>query len=131
MYKRHLILLSLFFIPGCRPSAVIVQQPIRLQNAEFLHPSFNPNEASANVANATSQVEKSPASAIGWGMLASASLQLGRETGDAKYFASAESAARKSLVLRKSNNGAAYSALVGSLFAQHRFGEAKAIWCIS
>ena len=78
----------------------------------------------ANIAFYAKRADEDPWSAADRAQLAGLWLQRGRESGDARDYVRAESAARASVMLRVAHNGRARLAHASSLLALHRFSEA-------
>lgn len=119
MRSIFLIVVAGLALVGCdQPkSAEVVSQVVRLLP--------EPGAAKQAVAFHQSRVSRDPGGAMGWAMLADAALELANTNDDDKAAELAETAARQSLKLRRSNNGQAALSLTKSLLAQHRFREAQ------
>ncbi len=70
------------------------------------------------------EVKRDPEAAIGNALLAGACLRRAAETGDLADYKRAESAARKSIGIRRKFNPDGFNRLAQALVAQHRFREA-------
>lgn len=70
------------------------------------------------------RVKNDPAGAIGWAMLGEAYLELAREKDDIEMAEKAETAAKKSLALRRSRNERAALLLANAYLEHHEFSEA-------
>ncbi len=85
---------------------------------------YDPESLDSNVQFHKGRVERDPAGAIGWSLLASAYLDRAKESDDARDAQLAEQAARYSLKIRERGNIDACLMLASALMEQHRFRDA-------
>lgn len=90
------------------------------------HPTVvrhDPAQTDRLIAFHEERVKNDPEGALGWAMLSEAYLAKSRERDDDKAALQAESAARKSLEVRRRNNSRAAIRLSQALLEQHRFSD--------
>lgn len=92
----------------------------------IIHAPFDSNLIDSQIANSERVVATDPGGALGWSFLSSAYMGRSRESDDLTTAIKAETAARKSLALRKLGNSSGWDKLVQSLLQQHRFKDALA-----
>ena len=113
--------LPLYFIPillaGCAPS-------MRSESAAVDRATYDPTLAQKEVQWNEGRVQRDPKGAIEWSQLSAAYLTLARQNDDNTYALKAETAARKSLELRRRNNSNAAVRLAKAILEQHRFTQA-------